>query len=60
MADENLTLAQDITENDYPMQHAGEDFDELLSRADTLWHCGTQDDGSKCANADTAWADICA
>ena len=31
MADVNLT--QDITENDYPMQHAGEEIDEILSRA---------------------------
>ena len=53
MADENFTLAQDITENDYPMQHAGEEIDEILSRAGKI-HCGTQDDGSKCAYADTA------
>lgn len=40
MADENLTLAQDITENDYPMQHAGEEIDEILSRAGKI-HYGT-------------------
>lgn len=38
MADENLTLAQDI--NDYPMQHAGEEIDEILSRAGKI-HYGT-------------------
>lgn len=60
MADENLTLAQDI--NDYPMQHAGEEIDEILSRArqDTLWHCGIQDDESESIDADTAWTDLCA
>ena len=51
MADENLTLAQDITENDYPMQHAG--------GQDTLWHCGIQDDESESTDADTAWTDLC-
>lgn len=40
MADENVTLAQDITENDYPMQHAGEEIDEILSRAGKI-HYGT-------------------
>lgn len=40
MADENFTLAQDITENDYPMQHAGEEIDEILSRAGKI-HYGT-------------------
>lgn len=40
MADENLTLTQDITENDYPMQHAGEEIDEILSRAGKI-HYGT-------------------
>lgn len=38
MADVNLT--QDITENDYPMQHAGEEIDEILSRAGKI-HYGT-------------------
>ena len=38
MADENVTLAQDI--NDYPMQHAGEEIDEILSRAGKI-HYGT-------------------
>lgn len=40
MADENEILAQDITETDYPMQHAGEEIDEILSRADKI-HYGT-------------------
>lgn len=40
MADENEIMTQDITENDYPMQHAGEEIDEILSRADKI-HYGT-------------------
>ena len=41
MADENVTLTQDITENDYPMQHAGEEIDEILIRAGKI-HYGTR------------------
>ena len=40
MADENEIMTQDITENDYPMQHAGEEIDEILSRAGKI-HYGT-------------------
>ena len=40
MADENEIMTQDITETDYPMQHAGEEIDEILSRADKI-HYGT-------------------
>lgn len=40
MADENEIMTQDITENDYPMQHAGEEVDEILSRAGKI-HYGT-------------------
>ena len=50
MADENLTLAQDITENDYPMQHAGEEIDEILSRAGKI-HYGTVEYKMTGANA---------
>lgn len=50
MADENLTLAQDITENDYPMQHAGEEIDEILSRAGKI-HYGTVEHKMTGANA---------
>lgn len=50
MADENLTLAQDITENDYPMQHAGEEIDEILSRAGKI-HYGTVEHKMTEANA---------
>ncbi len=37
---ENDINVQDITETDYPMQHAGEEIDEILSRADKI-HYGT-------------------
>lgn len=40
MADENEIMTQDITDPDYPMQHAGEEIDEILSRADKI-HYGT-------------------
>lgn len=50
MADENVTLAQDITENDYPMQHAGEEIDEILSRAGKI-HYGTVEYKMTKANA---------
>ena len=40
MADENEIMTQDITETDYPMQHAGEEIDEILSRAGKI-HYGT-------------------
>lgn len=40
MADENEIMTQDITESDYPMQHAGEEIDEILSRAGKI-HYGT-------------------
>ena len=50
MADENLTLTQDITENDYPMQHAGEEIDEILSRAGKI-HYGTVEHKLTGANA---------
>lgn len=50
MADENFTLAQDITENDYPMQHAGEEIDEILSRAGKI-HYGTVEHKMTGANA---------
>lgn len=40
MADENEIMTQDITETGYPMQHAGEEIDEILSRAGKI-HYGT-------------------
>lgn len=37
---ENDINVQDITENDYPMQHAGEEIDEILERTGKI-HYGT-------------------